>query len=72
MTIAKADAPTEQMTLLMNFLRNSSRTFEVLKNVSGERPSDCHPLQLGMKSTQGMRWPCVTSRPSFTEVERVQ
>ncbi len=72
MTIAKAEAPTEQMTLLTNFARNSSRTFEVWKNVSGERPSDCQPFQFGAKSTQGMRCPWVTSRPSFIEVERVQ
>ena len=72
MTIAKADAPTEQMTLLTNLLRNSSRTFEVAKIVSGDRPSDCQPFQLGAKSTHGMRWPCVTSRPSFIEVESVQ
>ena len=70
--MAKAEAPTEQMTLLMNLSTNSSRTFEVLKIVSGERPSDCHPFHLGMKSTHGMRWPWVTSRPSFIEVDRVQ
>ena len=60
------------MTLLKNLSRNSSRTFEVANIVSGERPSDCHPFQLGVKSSQGIRWPCVTSRPSFTDVESVQ
>ena len=70
--MASADAPIEQMTLLMNFFRNSSRTFEVAKIVSGDRPSDCHPFQAGEKSTHGMRWPCVTSRPSFNDVESVQ
>ena len=60
------------MALLTNRFRNSSRTFEVAKIVSGERPSDCQPFQLGAKSSQGIRWPCVTSRPSFTEVENVQ
>jgi len=56
---------------LTNLLRNSSRTFEWAKIVSGDSPSDWNPFQLGEKSTNGMRCPCVTSRPSLKEVESV-
>src|SRR5271154_3423937 len=71
-TTASADAPIEAMTLLRNLFKNSSRTLECAKMVSGERPSDCHPFQLGTKSSQGTRWPCVTSLPSLKDVDNVQ
>jgi hypothetical protein len=61
MTMARLDAPTEVITEFMKRLRNSSRTVEVWKIESGDRPSERQPFQSGWKSTKGMRWPCVTS-----------
>jgi hypothetical protein len=43
------------MMLLAKRLRNSSRTVEVWKMVSGDSPSERQPFQSGVKSTQGMR-----------------
>ena len=60
------------MTLFVKRLRNSSRTVEVSPIVSGDRPSERQPCQSGWKSTQGMRWPCVTSGAILNEVVTVQ
>jgi hypothetical protein len=70
--IANADAPSEAMTLLTNRLTNSSRDCQLWKIESGDRPSDCQPFQLGAKSSQGIKWPWVTSLPSLNEVVKVQ
>jgi hypothetical protein len=39
--------------------RNSARTVDSAKIVSGDRPSERQPSQ-GLKSTQGIRLPCIT------------
>jgi hypothetical protein len=56
----------------MKRLRNSSRTVEVRKIESGDRPSERQPFQSGWKSTNGMRWPWVTSTAVLNEVVIVQ
>jgi hypothetical protein len=72
MMMARLDAPTEVMTEFMKRLRNSSRTVEVWKIESGDRPSERQPFQSGWKSTNGMRWPWVTSTAVLNEVVIVQ
>ena len=72
MSTASTEAPIEAMTLFSKRFRNSSRTVEVSKIVSGDRPSERQPFQSGRKSTQGMRWPCVTLTAVLNEVEKVQ
>ena len=72
MMMARLDAPTEVMTEFMKRLRNSSRTVEVRKIESGDRPSERQPFQSGWKSTNGMRWPWVTSTAVLNEVVIVQ
>ncbi len=72
MTTASSEAPIEAMTLFSKRFRNSSRTVEVSKIVSGDRPSERQPFQSGSKSTQGMRWPCVTLTAVLNEVVTVQ
>ena len=58
--------------LLTKRVRNSSRTVDVLKMVSGDRPSERQPFQVGMKSTHGIRWPSWTSLATLIEVVIVQ
>ena len=70
--MASSEPPTEAIRLFMKRLRNSSRTVEVSKMVSGDRPSERQPFQSGVKSTKGMRWPCVTSAAVLNEVVIVQ
>ena len=60
------------MMLLRKRDRNSSRTVEVLPMVSGDRPSERQPSQVGMKSTHGIMWPSWTSLATFIEVVIVQ
>src|SRR3982751_740174 len=71
-TIASVDALRDTRTLFPNLLRNSSRAVEVFPITSGDNPSDRHPLQSGWKSTQGMRWPCVTLTAVLNDVVTVQ
>ncbi len=72
MTTASSEAPTEARMLFLKRCRNSSRTVEVSKIVSGDRPSERQPFQSGVKSTQGIRWPWVTSTATLNEVVIVQ
>ncbi len=72
MTTASAEAPIEAMTLLAKRFTNSSRTVEVSPIVSGDRPSERQPLQSGVKSSHGTRWPCVTLTAALNEVVTVQ
>src|ERR1700760_604661 len=66
---ARAEAPSDAMALFTKRFRNSSRTVDSAKIVSGDSPSDCQPFQFGVKSSQGTRCPWVTSRPSLNDVE---
>ena len=72
MTIARDDAASEVMALLVKRFTNSSRTVETWPIVSGERPSERQPRQLGWKSTNGTRWPWVTLIATLNEVVTVQ
>ena len=40
--------------------------------VSGDRPSERQPSQVGWKSTHGIMWPSCTSLATFIEVVIVQ
>src|SRR5215475_5631324 len=71
-TTARSDPPTDIRMLFSNRLMNSSRTVEVWKIVSGDRPSERQPFQSGWKSSQGTRWPCVTSTATLNDVVTVQ
>ena len=53
-------------------LRNSSLTVDSIPIVSGDRPRDRHPSHLGVKSTQGIILPFITSGAILNEVVIVQ
>ena len=71
-TLALYLATLAVMTLFAKRFRNSSRTVEVSKIVSGDKPRLRHPFQLGMKSTHGIRCECCTSTADLNEVVIVQ
>ena len=48
MMTATSEAPTEARTLFSKRCRNSSRTVEVWKIVSGDRPRERQPFQEGV------------------------
>src|SRR6516162_7277118 len=72
MMTATREAPMEARMLFSKRWMNSSRTVEISPMVSGERPRERHPFQEGVKSTQGIRWPWVTSTATLKEVVTVQ
>ena len=51
---------------------NSCRTVDSLPIVSGERPSDFQPSHFGVKSTQGISEPFITSGAILKLVVMVQ
>ena len=58
---ASAEAVTDTMAEFTKRVMNWSRTVLSTPMVSGDRPSDRQPSHAGWKSTNGMRWPCITS-----------
>ena len=57
MTVAKAAALREMVTVLAACFTKSSRALEGSPIVSGDSPSDSHPFQFGSNWSQGMRSP---------------
>ena len=63
---------TETIAEFQNRLRNSSLTVDSIPIVSGDRPKERHPSHLGVKSTQGIILPFITSGAILNEVVIVQ
>ena len=60
------------MAEFLKRVRNWSRTVLAAPMVSGDRPSERQPSQAGWKSTNGMRWLCITSGAVLKLVVMVQ
>ena len=60
------------MAELLKRFRNSALTVLSSPSVSGDRPSDFHPNHFGVKSTQGIMFPFITSGAILKLVVSVQ
>ena len=69
---ASIEEQTETIAEFQNRLRNSSLTVDSIPIVSGDRPKERHPSHLGVKSTQGIILPFITSGAILNDVVMVQ
>ena len=69
---ASTEEVSEMITEFQKRRRNSCRTVLSSKMVWGDRPSDFQPSHFGVKSTQGIRLPFITSGAILKLVVRVQ
>ena len=72
MMMASAEAPTEVISELVKRLRNSARGVDAAWIVSGDSPSDFHPVQLGVNSRKGISCPFMMLGAILKEVVTVQ
>ena len=56
----------------MKRFRNSARTVDVSKIVSGDSPIERQPRQSGWNRTHGTMWPCMTFGAVLNDVVTVQ
>ena len=69
---ARVEEQTATMVEFQKRFRNSSRTVDSARMVSGERPIERSPSHFGVKSTQGIMLACMTSGAALKVVVIVQ